>query len=50
MSTSQSASHEMGSEPAYMTGAQSLIASLEASDVDVVFGIPGERFCQPMTP
>ena len=31
----------MGSEPAYMTGAQSLIASLEASDVDVVFGIPG---------
>ena len=41
MSTSQSASHEMGSEPAYMTGAQSLIASLEASDVDVVFGIPG---------
>ena len=41
MSTSQSASHEMSSEPAHMTGAQSLIASLEASGVDVVFGIPG---------
>ena len=41
MSTSHSAGRDVSPEPVHMTGAQALIASLEAADVDVVFGIPG---------
>ena len=41
MSSSPDLSSRAETTLATMTGAQSLIASLEAADVDVVFGIPG---------
>ncbi|MGB4688993.1 MAG: thiamine pyrophosphate-binding protein, partial [Candidatus Nanopelagicales bacterium] len=41
MSSSPDLSSNAENTSSSMTGAQSLIASLEAADVDVVFGIPG---------
>jgi len=32
-----------------MSGAQSLVRSLEAAGVDTVFGIPAARSCRPTT-
>ena len=34
----------------HMTGAASLIKSLEHAGVDTVFGIPAARSCPPTTP
>ncbi len=41
MSTSHEVNSEAGTQGTPMTGAQSLIASLESAGVEVVFGIPG---------